>query len=73
MMPTQSSGRRFAVSTDIPRGVVNLDWTATDQYTDIHCARRLHLLAAILSDRLRIAIREKMGDTYSPDAGAELS
>jgi zinc protease len=72
-MPTQPAERRYAVSTDIPRGVVNLDWTATDQYSDIHRARRLQLLAAILSDRLRVAIREKMGDTYSPGASADLS
>lgn len=73
MIPPQPTTQSFAVRTEDPRGIVDLRWPATDQRKDIHLARRLELLAAILSDRLRIAIREKMGDSYAPRAGADLS
>ncbi len=35
---------------------------------EVRAERRLHLLAAIVEDRLRHKIREELGATYSPDA-----
>ena len=35
--------------------------------------RRLSLLAEVLSDRLRVRIREQLGDAYSPGAGSSAS
>lgn len=64
--------RQYFTQTEIPKGAVQLFWPATDN-RDVHVARRLALLASVLNDRLRVKIREEMGDTYSPDAGASLS
>jgi zinc protease len=64
--------REFFTVTEIPKGIVQLFWEATDS-RDANVARRLNLLGAVLDDRLRVKIREEMGDTYSPSAGAMLS
>ncbi|MBL9215742.1 MAG: insulinase family protein [Opitutaceae bacterium] len=64
--------REYRVPTEIPKGLVVLFWPATDA-RDARVSRRLNLLASVLDDRLRKKIREEMGGTYSPDAGANLS
>lgn len=70
--PSAPLDRHFAVSTEIPRGIVELQWPATDA-RDVGRARRLSLLGAVLNDRLRVKLREQMGETYSPEAGVDLS
>lgn len=70
--PPQPIAQQFFVTTEIPKGLVQLFWEATDG-RDVDVARRLNLLASVLNDRLRVKIREEMGDTYSPDAGTSLS
>ena len=57
----------YAVPTEIPKGLVTLYWPTTDA-RDVKIARRLGLLAEILSDRLRVRVREEMGEAYSPGA-----
>lgn len=42
-------------------------WPTTDIY-DIQKSRRLSMLSAILDDRLRVKVREELGDAYSPFA-----
>jgi zinc protease len=64
--------RQYSVTTEIPKAVIRLYWPATDA-RDIKLTRRLRLLAEVFADRLRVEIREKMGGTYSPNAGADLS
>lgn len=59
--------KEYTVPTEIPKGLVTVYWPTTDAH-DVHVARRLSLLAEILSDRLRVKVREEMGDTYSPEA-----
>lgn len=59
--------KEFAVQTEIAKGIVALYWPTTDG-RDIHIARRLNLLASVFSDRLRIKIREELGESYSPQA-----
>ena len=59
--------KSYAVPTEIPKGLVTLYWPTTDA-RDVRLARRLGLLAEILSDRLRVKVREEMGDAYSPEA-----
>jgi zinc protease len=59
--------KSYTVPTEIPKGLVTIYWPTTDS-RDVRVARRLALLAEILSDRLRVKIREEMGDAYSPDA-----
>ncbi len=67
--PTQPFVREFTVPTEIPKGEVVLYWPTTDG-RDIRRARRLNLLAEVFSDRLRLKVREEMGDAYSPGAGS---
>ena len=61
--------RSYTVPTEIPKGLVTIYWPTTDA-RDVRLARRLTVLAEILSDRLRVKIREQMGDAYSPEAGS---
>lgn len=70
--PAAPLTRAYAVPTTIDKGLVQLYWPATDG-RDAPLSRRLNLLGAVLDDRLRVKIREEMGDTYSPNAGANLS
>jgi zinc protease len=62
----------YTVPTEIPKGVVALYWPTTDS-RNVHIARRLNLLAEVLSDRLRVKIREEIGGAYSPSAGSTSS
>jgi zinc protease len=66
--PREPFAKDYAVATEIQKSEVRVYWPATDS-RDIHRTRRLNLLAAILSDRLRLKIREELGDAYSPGAG----
>lgn len=70
--PENPLAHDYAVPTEIPRGIVEIFWPATDN-SDVHLARRLGLLSSVLQDRLRVKIREEMGGTYSPNAGSNLS
>ncbi len=66
------TAQQYFVVTEIPKGIVQMFWPATDSL-DAKVSRRVGLLASVFNDRLRVKIREEMGDTYSPDAGASLS
>ncbi len=66
------TAQQYFVVTEIPKGIVQMFWPATDSL-DAKVSRRVSLLASVFNDRLRVKIREEMGDTYSPDAGANLS
>lgn len=70
--PSSPIEKQFAVPTEIPKGLVAVYWPATDAL-DARVSRRLHLLASVFKDRLRIKLREQMGGTYSPNTGAGLS
>lgn len=52
-------------TTEIPKAVAALYWPTGDML-DIQRTRRLTLLGSILDDRLRIKVREELGETYSP-------
>jgi zinc protease len=64
--------KSYTVPTEIPKGVVSLYWPTTDA-RNVHLARRLSLLAEVLSDRLRVKVREEIGGAYSPGAGSSPS
>ncbi len=53
------------MTTSVDKAVVQSAWL-TDDFWDISRSRRLHVLAAILEDRLRLAVRERLGASYSP-------
>jgi zinc protease len=70
--PSTPFTKEFGVDTKIPKGVVMVYWPTNDG-TDIHRARRLNLLAEVLSDRLRVKVREQMGSTYAPNIASTAS
>ncbi len=56
----------------IAKGLVAAHFPTTDR-SDIQTARRLQVLAAIFSDRLRSRVREQLGESYAPRASAAFS
>lgn len=70
--PAQPFARDYVIPTEIPKGNVVLFWPTTDGL-DVHRDRRLNLLAGVLRDRLRVKVREELGDAYSPGAGSTTS
>ncbi len=67
--PGSDSKRTFSVATEIPKAITAVYWP-TDDIWDISRTRRLNLLAAVLNDRMRIRIREDLGEAYSPRASS---
>jgi zinc protease len=65
--PARPFAKEYSIASEIPKGLVVVYWPTTDE-SDIHRTRRLNLLASVLSDRLRVKIREELGGAYSPDA-----
>jgi zinc protease len=60
-------GKEFLFESEIPKGMAVAHWPTADIF-EIEKTRRLGMLSAILDDRLRIKIREELGDAYSPFA-----
>ncbi len=54
-----------SVATEIDKSLVIIAWPTAD-FWDIARTRRLGVLGAVLEDRLRLELREKLGATYSP-------
>ncbi len=63
----EATTKKFEFDSEIPKGMAVVHWPTTDIF-DIEKSRRLGMLSAILDDRLRIKIREELGDAYSPFA-----
>ena len=70
--PEEPFAREYRIDTEIPKGVVALYWPTTDGL-EVHRSRRLNMLAEVFSDRLRIKVREELGDAYSPGVGSSAS
>ena len=64
--------KRYTISSAIPKTQLALFWP-TDDGLDIKRRRRLNVLAEVLSDMLRVRVREKIGGTYSPHAASAAS
>lgn len=62
-----AGAKEFLFSSEIPKAIVQLHWPTTDIF-DIQKTRRLGLLGSVLDDRLRVKVREELGDAYSPFA-----
>lgn len=65
--PPSDLMRTFSYPSRLPKALVALYWP-TDDIWDIQLTRRLNILAGILTDRLRVKIREAFGQSYSPYA-----
>ncbi len=57
----------FTYETNLPRAAAYVSWPTTD-YWDIQRTRRLSILSQVLADRMRLEVREKLGEGYSPYA-----
>ncbi|MFQ5484074.1 MAG: M16 family metallopeptidase [Desulfobacterales bacterium] len=58
---------QISVSTQIPKSLVVIAYPSEDLW-DIQRTRRLNLLADVVSERLRVKIRDTLGAAYSPFA-----
>ncbi len=67
--PDEPFVRHYEFVSEIPKGNVIAYWPTTDGM-DIQTNRRLSLLGRVLSDRLRVKIREEIAGSYSPGAGS---
>lgn len=70
--PIAAGEKRLTVKGANPRAVVLVAWP-TDDFYDVRRTRRLGLLAEALNERLRIKVREELGQAYSPQAWREAS
>lgn len=68
--PEAPQSKTFAFESKIPTGQAVVVWEAPGPRGDRKLFRRLQMLSDILGDRLREEIREKLGASYSPQAGA---
>jgi len=73
-IPNTPSTKIFTFDSKVPTATSIVGWKAQDNTDhDVKRARRVGILAEVLSDRMRIKLREELGDAYSPGAGSDLS
>lgn len=63
--PSEPKDKDIIFTSEIQRAYALGYWPTADM-SDIRRARRLSLLGEILDDRLRLKIRQELGDSYSP-------
>jgi zinc protease len=71
--PAPPQEKTFTYESKIPQAVATAVWKAAGMRNNIPEVRRLNVLSAIYDDRIREEIREKLGASYSPNAGLEAS
>jgi zinc protease len=69
--PNAPAAKTFTYESKIPQAIAFTLWRTAGVRDNLREFRRLNILAEILGDRLREEIREKLGTSYSPNAGAE--
>lgn len=65
--PAERKPHRFEYPSEIPKSFALVYWPTADM-SDINRTRRLSVLASILDDRMRVLVREELGEAYSPFA-----
>jgi zinc protease len=68
--PKAPEEKTFTYESKIPQGVAAAFWKTDGLRGNTTEFRRLNVLSDIYGDRLREEIREKLGASYSPNAGA---
>ena len=71
--PDRPGAKRIPFDSKIPNAAAVAIWKIPATGKDVKTTRRFNILSAILSDRMREEIREKLGGSYSPRAGASPS
>jgi len=73
-VPETPITKKFGFESKVPTAIAIVGWKAEDNTKhDVKLARRAGILAEVLSDRMRIKLREELGDAYSPGASTQLS
>lgn len=67
--PIPPSEKTFTYESKIPQAAATAVWKTDGMRGNIPEARRLNVLTDIFGDRIREEIREKLGASYSPNAG----
>lgn len=70
VFPQPATQKTFTYESKIPQAIAIVLWKTAGIRGNIEEFRRLNILSEILNDRLREEIREKLGTSYSPNAGA---
>ncbi|MFV1994925.1 MAG: M16 family metallopeptidase [Verrucomicrobiales bacterium] len=70
--PGERGERTFSYVSEIPKSMVMVYWSTGDIW-DIRRSRRMNVLASVMRDRMRLEIREKLGEAYSPYARSSMS
>jgi len=68
--PNPPQEKTFTYESKIPQAVATAVWKTDGLRGNISEFRRLNVLSGIFGDRIREEIREKLGASYSPNAGA---
>lgn len=68
--PKTPAEKTFTYESKIAQGTAMIVWKTDGLRGNTKLFRRLNVLSEILTDRLRKEIREKLGASYSPNAGA---
>jgi zinc protease len=69
--PATPGENSFSYESKIAKAAALVAWKIPALGDNIKETRRLNILASILSDRMREKIREELGASYSPRAGAQ--
>ena len=69
-LPNAPGLKTFTYSTKVPQAIAFTIWKTAGMRGNQKEFRRLNLVGEIYGDRLREEIREKLGASYSPNAGA---
>ncbi len=74
VMPAPKSGikQTHEIATQIPKSLALIAFPMTDGI-DMLRRRKLQMLHTVVSDRLRLEVREKLGAAYSPGSGVQIS
>ena len=70
--PSRPFAKDIPVETADAKSLVAAYWPTSDGM-DVHRARRLGVLASVLSERLRGKVREQLGNTYTPSVASSAS
>lgn len=68
--PNAPGIKTFTYESKVPQGIATTIWKTSGIRGNQKEFRRLNILGEIYGDRLREEIREKLGASYSPNAGA---
>ena len=69
-LPNAPAAKTFTYDSKVSQAVASTLWKTAGMRGNLREFRRLNILGEIYGDRLREEIREKLGASYSPNAGA---